>query len=229
MPIRPTSLGPAALRGVRLGIPVVLAVLLVMSGCGEKSPEELLKDANAELAAATQARDAARATLDQLDKRLAEAQAARDRAAEAFEKADQRWLAAKEAVGQFATDEVLHREVNRALLEAPDLEGTTIQARVQDRVVTLIGEARAQDQVDRAKQIVREIPGVFRVRSDVVLRSKQSAEAPRGEAAAPGDETATGAEEAPPALDQPPTDPGEGSELPSAAPEGEPTTPKLDL
>ena len=152
MPIRPTSptntrsLRSATLRSVRVGIPAALSLLLMLSGCGEKSPEELLKEANAELAAATQARDAARATLDQLDKRLAQAQAARDRAAEAFEKADARWLEAKEAVGQFATDEVLHREVNRALLAAPELEGTTIQARVRDRAVTLTGEAGAPDE-----------------------------------------------------------------------------------
>ena len=145
-----------------------LAVAGVL-GCAEKTPEELLADATQELSKATQVRDAAKASLDQLDKRLADAQEARDTAFEAWEEAVTRWEEANESVGEFATDEVLHHQLNQALLDESGLKSSTIQARVNLRVATLVGTASSQEAIDRAIEIAEGVPGVARVVSQVDL------------------------------------------------------------
>lgn len=149
----------------------MLALAVAAVGCGDPSPEEQLAEATQELAAAAQAKEGAKTALDQLEQRLADAQAARDKAAEAYDESVERWRNAKDAVGQFATDEVLHQQVNRALLDAGELRDATITARVHQRSVTLIGEASSQDDVETAKTLAEEIPGVARVTSQVVLES----------------------------------------------------------
>lgn len=149
----------------RIALMAVAAVLAL--GCGEKSAEEMLQDANQELTAAAQTKEAAKVALDQLDARLAEVQAGRDKAAEAYEQARQRWLGAKDAVGEFATDEVLHRQVNRALLEAPELQGSTITAQVESRLVILVGVAADRAAADRAEELAQEVPGVAEVISQL--------------------------------------------------------------
>ncbi|MAE95959.1 MAG: hypothetical protein CL910_14980 [Deltaproteobacteria bacterium] len=182
--------------------PVALAAFLLL-GCGEKSAEEMLEDANQELSGATAAKDAAKVTLDQLEKRLADAQGHRDEAALAYEEARQRWLAAKDAVGEFATDEVLHRQVNRALLEAPELVGSTVTAQVEDRLVSLVGTAASAEAAARAEELAEEVPGVAEVISRLTI-----GEAP---VASPGD-----ASEDPPSEDP---EAGTEEEEPSPVPE----------
>ncbi|MBW2244457.1 MAG: BON domain-containing protein [Deltaproteobacteria bacterium] len=152
------------------------ALLLAMAGtgCGDPTPEEQLADATKELASASQAKTAAQTTLDQLERRLEDAQAARDKAAAAFEEVRERWASAKNAVGEFATDEVLHRQVNRALLEEPELEGATITAGVQDRVVTLIGGAPNAEVIALATELASAVPGVAAVKSDVIVESNEA-------------------------------------------------------
>ena len=166
-----------------LALACVLFLALVGTGCGDSTPEEKLADATKELTSATQAKEAAQTTLDQLEQRLADAQAARDKAAEAFEEVRQRWVSAKHAVGEFATDEVLHRQVNRALLEEPDLEGATITASVENRVVTLIGGAPDAEAVALASELANAVPGVAEVVSEVLVESDEEAAA---ETAPPG-------------------------------------------
>ena len=154
-----------------------LLLALAGTGCGDPTPEEQLADATEELTSATQAKNAAQTTLDQLERRLEDAQAARDKAAEAFDEVHQRWASAKNAVGEFATDEVLHRQVNRALLEEPELEGATITAGVQDRVVTLIGGAPNAEVIVLATELAGAVPGVADVMSEVVIESVEAADA----------------------------------------------------
>ncbi len=162
----------AAPRSIRIvALLGILGLAFSALGCGDPSPEERLAEATQELAAATQAKEGAKTALDQLDQRLADAKAARDKAAEAHEAAVDRWREAKDAVGEFATDEVLHQQVNRALLDSAELQDATITARVDRRVVTLTGEAHSQDDVETAKTLADGIPGVVRVTSQVVLES----------------------------------------------------------
>ena len=169
----------AATHSIRIvALLSILGLALGTLGCGDPSPEEQLADATQELATAAQAKEGAKTALDQLDQRLADAQAARDKAAEAYEGAVDRWREAKDAVGQFATDEVLHQQVNRALLDAEELQDATITARVDRRVVTLIGGATEQADIETAKTLADEIPGVVRVTSQVVLESANPQEAP---------------------------------------------------
>jgi len=171
----PTPTNPMN-RGSRLiALACALLLALLATGCGEATPEEKLADATDELSAATQAKTAAQAALSQLDQRLEDAQAARDKAALAFEETRQRWEDAKDAVGEFATDEVLHRQVNRALLEEPELEGATITAGVEDRVVTLVGGAPDAKSIALASELADAVPGVGEVVSDVVIEDAATA------------------------------------------------------
>lgn len=155
---------PARFIALLTGLAVASAI-----GCAEKTPEELLADATQELAKATQNRDAAKGSLDQLDKRLSDAQAARDTAFEAYQEALGRWEEANEAVGEFATDEVLHHQLNQALLDEAGLKSSTVQARVNLRVATLVGTASSQEAIDKAIEIAEAVPGVARVVSQIDL------------------------------------------------------------
>ncbi len=188
-----------SLRPLALACGLLLAV--VGTGCGEATPEEKLAEATEELTDATHAKEAAQATLDQLEKRLGDAQAARDQAAEAFEEVRQRWQDAKDAVGEFATDEVLHRQVNRALIDEPALEGATITAAVENRVVTLVGGAPDAEAIALAAELADAIPGVAEVVSQVAIESPEVG-APPAEAA-PEAEPAPEAEAAPEAEEEP--------------------------
>ena len=193
-PILVSSLLVARLRGrprlaTRWPIALVVIAAVFALGCGEKSAEELLQDANQELSAAEQTKEGAKVALDQLDARLAEVQAGRDKAAEAYEQARQRWLGAKDAVGEFATDEVLHRQVNRALLEAAELQGSTITAQVEERLVILVGSAADSDAADRAAELARAVPGVAEVISKLAIGSGEQA----SPASDPNSETGIGA------------------------------------
>ncbi len=211
-------------RIFRPGVVALALVALLALGCGDKSPEELLAEATEELGAATQAKEAAQGSLDQLDDRLEKAQSARDTAFEAFEEARIRWETAKDAVGEFATDDVLHRQVNQALLDASDLEGTTVQARVRNRVVTLIGVAGSQDAIDTAVELSTAVPGVSRVSSQVVIGSVQQQ---NGAETAPADEEAawpTPPPKSAPAAEEEPVQETEEA----AEPADESAAPKLD-
>ena len=183
-------------------------VALLALGCGEKSPEELLAEATEELTGATQAKDAAKASLDQLDERLAKAQSARDTAFEAFEEARIRWESAKDAVGEFATDEVLHQQINRLLLDASELGESRINARVSDHVVALTGSADGQEAIDHAIELVGSVPGVYRVASQVRIEAAQDAEGAAPEA------DSEASEEAAPSEPEPDS---EASEAPASA------------
>lgn len=158
-----------------LALACALLLALASAGCGDPTPEEQLADATQELTSASQAKQAAQTALDQLERRLTDALAARDKAAEAFEVVRQRWAEAVDAVGEFATDEVLHRQVNRALLEEPELEGATITAGVEERVVTLVGGAPDAEAVALAAELAGAIPGVADVRSEIVIQSGEEA------------------------------------------------------
>ncbi|MCP3985304.1 MAG: BON domain-containing protein [bacterium] len=160
-----------------LALACALLLVLTGMGCGDPTPEERLADATEELASATLAKEAAQTALDQLEQRLEAAQAARDKAAEAFEEVEQRWVSAKNAVGEFATDEVLHRQVNRALLEEPDLQGATITAGVEARVVTLVGGAPDAEAIAIAAELATAVPGVAEVVSQVLVESGEGEEA----------------------------------------------------
>ncbi len=157
---------PTSRSLARVVATAVLCTALAV-GCAEKSPEELLQDATQELSKATQVRDAAKQTLDQLDERLEQAREARETAFEAYQESVARWEEANERVGEYATDEVLHHQINQALLDEPGLKSSTIQARVNLRVVTLVGDAGSQEAIDRAIDIAEDVPGVVSVTSQV--------------------------------------------------------------
>ena len=138
---------------------------VVVTGCGEPTQEELLQAATDALAVAEAEVEEASAELALREEELALAQAARDQAAERLRDGERTLAESREQVGLHATDGLLFRKVQQALLEDEELKDVAVSARVDDGVVTLTGEVPDDATRERANAVARAVPGVAEVKT----------------------------------------------------------------
>jgi hyperosmotically inducible periplasmic protein len=169
---------PTPFRSGRVRVFVAALALVVFAlACGEPSREAQLRDAQKELTEAEKNLEDARGEHESRAKALAEAQQAHDEARDSVRKAEARADAARSAVGLFATDDVLFRSVQKALLEDDRLREVAIAASVRDGRVTLSGEVPNARLRDRAVDLAKKIPGVADVNSEIrVIREEPPSE-----------------------------------------------------
>ena len=139
-------------------------VALLATGCGEPSQEELLQAATDALAEAEAEVEEASAELALREEELALVQAGRDQAAQRLRDGERILAESREQVGLHATDGLLFRKVQQALLEDEGLGDTAVSAHVDDGVVTLTGEVPDEATRERANAVARSVPGVAEVK-----------------------------------------------------------------
>ena len=131
------SLAPSSIKAA--GLLALLAVALLPIACSEPTAEEKLATAEQTLLAAEDLRDRAVAALERRETEHAAAlealEAARTRARDARAQVEE----LRRMVQEIATDDLLFRQVQAALLEDRKLSTSAIAARVDDGVVTLDG------------------------------------------------------------------------------------------
>ncbi|MDJ0785157.1 MAG: BON domain-containing protein [Myxococcota bacterium] len=172
--------------------PILLAIFVTLFGvaCSEPTAEEKLASAEETLRAAEDLRDRA---LDAQERRQTELDAANDaleaaktRAADAQAKVEE----LERMIQQLATDDLLFRKVQSALLDDRELAATAISAEVDDGIVTLTGSAPDEETRAHASEVASGILGVREVVSNIRLPPGASAPAPAAEpvpeAEAPG-------------------------------------------
>ena len=149
----------------RLRTLLILLPLALLPGCGEPTQEELLEAATEALDAAKLEADEASAALAQREEELTLAQSARDEAAERVREGERALAEARTKVGLHATDDLLFRKVQQALLEDSTLAEVAISARVEDGVITLTGDVPTEAMRSHATIVAENVPGVAEVRS----------------------------------------------------------------
>ena len=142
-----------------------LVLLAFALGCGEPSQEELLQAANEALVEAKIEVDEASAALAQREEELAMAQSGRDEAAERLREGERALAEAHAQVGLHATDDLLFRTVQQALLKDEVLGDVAVSAKVDDGVVTLTGSVPSEAIRSHAALVAGSVPGVAEVRS----------------------------------------------------------------
>ncbi len=148
---------------------LILLPLVLLIGCGEPTQEELLEAATEALEGANLEADEASAALAQREEELAMAQSARDGAAERLREAQRGLAEARTQVGLHATDDLLFRKVQQALLEDAVLADVAVSAKVEDGVVTLSGDVPSEAVRSHATVLAEAVPGVAEVRSLLVV------------------------------------------------------------
>lgn len=161
-----------------------LAVLaLFVISCSEPTAEEKLASAEETLRAAEDLRDRAMEARKRREAELAAANealdAARTRAQDAQDKVEE----LERMIQQLATDDLLFRKVQSALLDDRELAATAISAEVEDGVVTLTGSAPDEEARAHAAEVAGSILGVRNVRSNITLPQGASSPKPAKETA----------------------------------------------
>lgn len=148
-----------------LAVSASALVALFATGCGEPSQEELLQAATDALAEAEVEVEEASAELALREEELALAQTGRDQAAQRLRDGERILAESREQVGLHATDGLLFRKVQQALLEDEGLGDAAVSAHVDDGVVTLTGEVPDEATRERANAVARNVPGVAEVKT----------------------------------------------------------------
>ena len=154
---------------------LILLPLMLLIGCGEPTQEELLEAATAALDVAEFEADEASAALAQREEELTLAQSARDEAAERVREGERSLSEARTQVGLHATDDLLFRTVQQALLEDAVLSDVAISAKVEDGVITLTGDVPSEAIRSHATRLAEGVPGVAEVRSQLRVPEPETA------------------------------------------------------
>ena len=154
-------------------LPLVLLALAL--GCGEPTQEELLQAATEAYEEAKLETDEASAALALREEELAMAQTARDEAAERLREGERARSDARTQVGLHATDELLFRKIQQALLEDEALADVAVSAQVEDGVVTLTGEVPSEALRTHAALVAEAVPGVAEVRTLLTVPAPEPA------------------------------------------------------
>ena len=72
--------------------------------------------------------------------------------------------------GQYIDDTVITTKVKSALVADPELKATEIQVETYKGTVQLSGFVAAPEHVQKAEQLVREMPGVKSVKNDIAIK-----------------------------------------------------------
>ncbi len=146
-----------------------LVAVLSLAGCGSDDDQAQLEAAQKSLVAASQAVSDARAVVEE---REAQAEAADEElqvAKRELRQAEIELGKIETSIDARATDTVLFRIIQRALLEDEDLEKFAIAAQVEDGVVYLRGRVPDAELQQRAVDIAGDAPGVIGVESSIAV------------------------------------------------------------
>ncbi len=158
------------MASIRRILPILMILPLAgMTACSEPTQEELLQAATEAFEETRFEVEEATAELALREEELAMAQAARDEAAERVREGERSLADARAQVGLHATDELLFRKVQQALLEDETLADVAVSARVDDGVVTLLGKVPDEGTRERAISVARNVPGIAEVNSRLTV------------------------------------------------------------
>lgn len=168
--------------------------LLVVGACSE-SPEQKLRDAGKELAAAQEDAQNAKQKLGDEQKQLEETKMRLEKDRQAASDAQQRVATAQAEVRLYGTDEIVFREVQRRLLDDSKLQDTAVSVGVNQGVVTLTGDVARDEFRTRAGELAKGSPGVVSVVNEIQVGGASATKpAPTPEASAPNAEPTAKAE-----------------------------------
>ena len=154
------------------------AAAFLLIACGGDSEEAAFREASEDLAEAQAEAEVARGLVQTRLEALDNAQTQLDEAEAALRDADDRVEEARRALAEFATDDVVFRAVQLALLETPELEDVAIRANVDSGVVSLWGSVASEAIRDRAIAVAKGIPGVVGVQSHIGVEDGADEPAP---------------------------------------------------
>lgn len=166
-----------------LHLGVLILATLAAPGCStlmggrEPSEDELLlraadaaEESRQQLAKATRSLAEKDEAVSRAEAELAKAKTERDQSKQVVREARRRLLENQRAVSESATDTALFRLVQRRLLEDKKLKDVAISVYVVDGVITLQGSVPDEGTRDHALTIVRNVPGVTFVDSQMGTR-----------------------------------------------------------
>jgi len=162
-------------------------LLIVMAGavaCGSDDGEAAFHAASDRLAEAQAEAEVARVAVDQRREDLETAEVALEEAQAQLAATETRVDESRDELAAFATDDVVFRAVQLALLETGELRDVAIRAAVSEGVVTLLGRVDEAEERDLAVEVAKSIPGVVSVESEIEVAG-EFAEIPSGGTAAP--------------------------------------------
>ena len=151
-----------------------LALAVGLGACGggsEPSAEDQLSKAEAALAESRDAVRLATERLQQSEAAVEEATARRAEAQAALEAAAEQLREVESQVDFEVTDGLLFRIIQSRLLQDDRLADVAIRAEVERGVVTLHGEVPDEGTREAALAIVRDVPGVASVVSQIQLKA----------------------------------------------------------
>jgi osmotically-inducible protein OsmY len=146
----------------------LVAAAALLAACGGGGLEEASEEQKAMQSKVAEARTRVEARQQEAE----QAHRALEQARKDLEAAEQRLAAARAEVAKEANDAVLFRSVQQRLLDAGELEGVAISARVQKRVVTLEGSVPSETLKMRAEEIAANTTGVETVINQIAVRAK---------------------------------------------------------
>lgn len=76
----------------------------------------------------------------------------------------------RESVGEYVDDTVITTRVKAAIFNEPSLKSAQINVETFKGTVQLSGFVSSRDNINRAVEVTRRIPGVTSVRNNMVLR-----------------------------------------------------------
>ena len=172
---------------VSIGVLVCVLSAPLLTGCGD-SPEEAYREAGDQWAVARRNLDGQEADLAAAEEEL---QALRERVQQELDEAEgfiasrregvevarTAFLETERRLNGLATDELIFRSLQQALLEDGTLRDTAISARVQKGIVYLSGEVSEDGLRMHAESIAGETPGVRAVENHIVLDLPEAPEA----------------------------------------------------
>lgn len=173
--------------------PSLLSGLMLLAiagavGCGGDDGEAAFRAASDRLAEAKSEAEVARDAVDQRREELEVAEVALEEAQAQLAATETRVDEARDELAAFATDDVVFRAVQLALLETDELREVAIRASVAQGVVTLLGRVDEAEERDLAVEVAKSIPGVVSVESEIEVAGESAGMPSVGEAAPSADE-----------------------------------------
>lgn len=162
-----------------------LVALTGWIACGEPTREEKLRSATDKLEEVESRLERARSTLEAREQTLESAREQFEEARDEVRGLEREREKARQAVGEFATDDVLFRTIQKRLLEDEDFERVAIKVAVRGGMVTLSGEVPDSGLKERAGEVAGEVPGVHGVRNDIRVVKEEAKPDPAPAPSAP--------------------------------------------
>jgi osmotically-inducible protein OsmY len=169
-------ISPSSLRA----LPVAFALAAPVACQQADAPEARLEDAAENFQEAREEtkekHEDVQAIRDEIAKKYAEVENAEKELADARQelaKAEQQLQEARARLDTRATDVALFRSIQKSLLDEDGLRHSAIRVEVDDRVVTLRGQASDKDAHQRAVDLAKAAPGTERIVDHITVEEQR--------------------------------------------------------